>query len=207
MIKTEILEKLKKKIEEIELEEFKKEDILKAAETSENTELWSRISNNDFEYFEAHLHTEKSLLDGVNPIKDYVEEARKLGHKTIAITDHRVTHGWFPFREAIRKNNEANKNDFEIKPIYGCEIEVWDDRLGGNKIDKSVEHTYHMVLWAKNMTGYRNILKIVSWGHLNGKRKQSISIDIIKKYSEGIRASSACLGGILAKIFTPKFFI
>ena len=139
------------------------------------------VYENRFFYFCSHTHTLYSLLDGVNKVEDYIQRAKELGHPALAITDHRVTHGWYK----MRKCHEAG-----IKPIYGCEVEV-----------REGETNYHLVLLAMNNTGYSNIQKIVSWGHLHGflKGKAAVPKEVLEEHNEGIIALSACIGGILGK--------
>lgn len=149
-------------------------------------EYLEKIHKDDFQYFECHTHTNYSLLDGVNKITEYINKAKELGHPALAITDHRVTHGWFKMRQCHKEG---------IKPIYGCEVEV-----------REGESNYHLVLLAENNIGYRNILNIVSWGHLNGmaKGKAAVPKTVIEEFSEGVIALSACIGGILGKLIVEE---
>lgn len=156
------------------------------------------VSKDTFTFTECHLHTEFSLLDGVDNVKSYFAKAKEFGYPALAITDHRVTHGWYPWRDA---------SGFDLKPIFGCEVEVEspleDSEPEYNKKGELVvKHgdPEHLVLLAKNNVGYANILKIVAWSSLeNFYRKPLAKREIIEEYSEGIIASSACLGGIINK--------
>ncbi len=133
------------------------------------------------------MHTEYSLLDGANRIKDLLKHAVKLGMKSMAITDHGVMYGVVDFYKEAQKNG--------IKPILGCEVytakRTMYDKLAGIDADQG-----HLVLLAKNMTGYKNLMKIVSKGFIDGYYyKPRVDYDLLSKYSEGIIALSACLSG------------
>ncbi len=135
-----------------------------------------------------HVHTEYSLLDGSNKIKEYVEKIKALGMTAGAITDHGVMYGVIDFYKAAR---EAG-----INPILGCEVYV----APGSRLDREMVHGedryYHLVLLAENNTGYSNLMKIVSKGFVEGYYyKPRVDMEVLEKYHEGIIALSACLAG------------
>jgi len=133
-----------------------------------------------------HLHTEYSLLDGLNRIPKLVQRIKELGMDSVAITDHGNMYGAIDFYETMKKNG--------IKPIIGCEVYVAPD--GRLKKEKRSAKRYHLVLLAKNNTGYKNLIKIVSIGFLEGfYYKPRVDYEILKKYHEGIIGLSACLQG------------
>ena len=151
---------------------------------------------NDFVHL--HVHTEYSLLDGANRIKDLVARVKELGMKAVAITDHGVMYGAVEFYKECKKNG--------IKPIIGCEAYVAprtrfdkepniDDRLG------------HLILLAKNNVGYKNLIKLVSLSFTEGfYYKPRIDMDILRKYSEGLICSSACLAGFINRALLADDF-
>lgn len=134
-----------------------------------------------------HVHTEYSLLDGAARIKDLVAKAKMLGMEHLAITDHGVMFGVIDFyRECLAQG---------IKPIIGCEVYTAARTLQDKDPDKD-KYQGHLVLLAKNNQGYKNLMKIVSLGFTKGfYYKPRIDKDVLRKYSEGIIALSACLAG------------
>ncbi|WP_317367644.1 DNA polymerase III subunit alpha [uncultured Tyzzerella sp.] len=138
-----------------------------------------------------HVHTEYSLLDGSSKIKELVKEVKELGMDSIAITDHGVMYGAIDFyKEALKVG---------IKPIMGCEVYV----ASGSRFNKthSKENTYyHLVLLAEDNEGYKNLIKLVSFGFTEGfYYKPRIDLEILKKYSKGLIGLSACMGGAVAR--------
>ena len=139
-----------------------------------------------------HVHTEYSLLDGSNKIKEYVAQVKKLGMDAAAITDHGVMYGCIDFYKECMKQG--------IKPIIGCEVYV----APGSRFDRDPqvkgERYYHLVLLAENNTGYDNLMKIVSTGFVDGfYYKPRVDKATLRKYHEGIIALSACLAGEIPK--------
>ena len=135
-----------------------------------------------------HVHTEYSLLDGSNKIKEYVEKIKALGMTAGAITDHGVMYGVIDFYKAAR--------EVGINPVLGCEVYV----APGSRLDREMVHGedryYHLVLLAENNTGYSNLMKIVSKGFVEGYYyKPRVDMEVLEKYHEGIIALSACLAG------------
>ena len=139
-------------------------------------------------FVHLHTHTEYSLLDGSNRIKEYVKCVKDLGMTAAAITDHGSMFGVIDFyEEAIRQG---------IKPIIGCEVYV----APGSRFDKSgstgEKNYFHLVLLAKNNEGYQNLIKIVSKGYTEGfYYKPRIDYELLEQYHENLIALSACLAG------------
>ena len=136
------------------------------------------------EFVHLHVHTEYSLLDGLARIDKLVKIVKERGWKSIAITDHGNMYGTLKFFEACVSNG--------IKPIIGEEFYICHDR----KSRSNREDTGHLILLAKNNTGYRNLLKLSSMAYLEGYYyNPRIDYELLEKYSEGIICLSACLGG------------
>ncbi|MDE7270978.1 MAG: DNA polymerase III subunit alpha, partial [Acetatifactor sp.] len=135
-----------------------------------------------------HVHTEYSLLDGSNKIKDYVHRVKELGMDSAAITDHGVMYGVIDFYRAARAEG--------IKPILGCEIYVAPNSRFDKELTGGEDRYYHLVLLAENNTGYANLMKIVSKGFTEGYYyKPRVDMEVLNQYHEGIIATSACLAG------------
>ena len=135
-----------------------------------------------------HVHTEYSLLDGSNKIKEYVNRVKELGMTAAAITDHGVMFGVIDFYKAAKAAG--------INPILGCEVYV----APGSRFDRELTHGddryYHLVLLAENNQGYQNLMKIVSKGFVEGYYyKPRVDMEVLEEYHEGIIALSACLAG------------
>jgi DNA polymerase-3 subunit alpha len=141
-------------------------------------------------FVHLHVHTEYSLLDGSIRIRDLISRTKDLGMESIAITDHGSMFGVIQFYKEAKKQG--------IKPILGSEVYVAMDKYTEREPkDKS---QYHLVLLAENNEGYENLMKIVSEAYINGfYYKPRIDHDILRKYSKGIIALSACLGGEVQK--------
>lgn len=134
-----------------------------------------------------HLHTEYSLLDGVGKIKEYIEKAKELGMKSIAITDHGNMFG------AIEMYKLAIKNG--IKPIIGIET-----YLAENNMKAKEGRNFHLVLLAKNEEGYKNLIKISSNAYTEGfYYKPRTDKEFLKVHSEGIICLSACMQGEISR--------
>ena len=139
------------------------------------------------DFVHLHVHSEFSLLDGANRIKDLPVRAKELGMNAIAITDHGVMYGAVDFYKACKKNG--------VKPIIGCEVYV-APRSRFQKEPGIDNHYAHLILLAKNNTGYKNLIKIVSIGFIDGfYYKPRVDLETLEKYSEGIICLSACLAG------------
>ena len=142
-------------------------------------------------FVHLHVHSEYSLLDGANRIKDLPKRAKELGMDSIAITDHGVMYGVVDFYKECKKNG--------VKPIIGCEVYV----APRSRFDKepNIDNNYsHLILLAKNNVGYKNLIKIVSIGFIDGfYYKPRVDLETLEKYSEGIICLSACLAGSINK--------
>ena len=146
-----------------------------------------------------HVHTEYSLLDGSNKIKEYVARVKELGMNSAAITDHGVMFGCIDFYKAAK---EAG-----IKPILGCEVYVAPGSRFDRETVKGEERYYHLVLLAENDLGYSNLTKIVSKGYVDGfYYKPRVDMEILEQYHEGIIALSACLAGEVPRYLVRNFY-
>ena len=139
-------------------------------------------------FVHLHTHTEYSLLDGSNKIKEYVARVKELGMNAAAITDHGVMYGVIDFYKECHKQG--------IRPILGCEVYV----APGSRFDRETSHGedryYHLVLLAENNIGYQNLMKLVSIGFVDGYYyKPRIDMEVLEKYHQGLIALSACLAG------------
>ncbi|AEM79180.1 DNA polymerase III subunit alpha [Thermoanaerobacter wiegelii] len=138
-------------------------------------------------FVHLHVHSEYSLLDGSCRIKDLIAKTKELNMKAIAITDHGVMYGAIDFyKEAVAQG---------IKPIIGCEIYVAPRSMQDREYGIDNEN-YHLVLLAKDMTGYKNLMKIVTVASIEGfYYKPRVDREFLKEHSEGLIALSACLAG------------
>ena len=138
-------------------------------------------------FVHLHIHSEFSLLDGANRIKDLPVRAKELGMDAIALTDHGVMYGAIDFYKACKKEG--------VKPIIGCEVYV----APRSRFDKepNIDNRYnHLILLAKNQQGYKNLSKLVSIGFVDGYYyKPRIDLEVLEKYHEGLICLSACLAG------------
>ena len=147
-----------------------------------------------------HVHTEYSLLDGSNKIKECVARIKELGMNSVAITDHGCMFGVIDFYRAARAQG--------IKPILGCEVYV----APGSRFDKEAvgsgdDRYYHLVLLAENDEGYHNLMKIVSRGYTEGYYyKPRVDLELLREFHEGIIALSACLAGEVQKNITRGMY-
>ena len=146
-----------------------------------------------------HVHTEYSLLDGSSKIKEITKRAAELGMDSLAITDHGVMYGVIDFYRAAK--------DAGIKPILGCEVYV----APGSRFDKEAgtgdDKYNHLVLLAENNKGYQNLMKIVSRGFTEGfYYKPRVDKEVLREFSEGIIASSACLAGEVQRYLTRGMY-
>ncbi|MCB2293432.1 DNA polymerase III subunit alpha [Clostridium algoriphilum] len=138
-------------------------------------------------FVHLHVHTEYSLLDGSGKIKELIAKTKELGMKSIAITDHGVMYGCVEFYKQAKEQG--------IKPIIGCEVYVAAKSMDIKEANRE-NATHHLILLVKNTKGYENLMQIVSSASIKGfYYKPRIDFEFLSKYSEGIIASSACLGG------------
>ncbi len=146
-------------------------------------------------FVHLHVHTEYSLLDGSNKIKEYVKRLKELNMTAGAITDHGVMYGCVDFYKAAREEG--------IKPIIGCEVYVAPNSRFDKEIGGGEERYHHLVLLAENNVGYANLCKIVSIGFTEGYYyRPRVDFEVLNKYHEGIIALSACIAGEL-----PRFIL
>ena len=141
--------------------------------------------NKDF--IHLHVHTEYSLLDGFSRLDKLISRAKELNMQAIAITDHGCMFGAIDFYKKAKKQG--------VKPIIGCE--VYTASRGLRDKDPNYDKKYgHLILLAENMTGYKNLIKLVSTSYVEGfYYKPRVDIEELRKHSEGIIALSACLAG------------
>ena len=146
-----------------------------------------------------HVHTEYSLLDGSNKIKEYVARAKELGMNSAAITDHGVMYGVIDFYREARKQG--------INPILGCEVYVAPNSRFDREVTGGDDRYYHLVLLAENNEGYENLTKIVSKGFVEGYYyKPRVDKELLRTYHKGIIALSACLAGEVPRYLTKGMY-
>jgi len=142
-------------------------------------------------FVHLHVHSEYSLLDGAARVQDLVATAARLGMSHLALTDHGVLYGAIPFYKACISHG--------IKPIIGCEVYMTTGSLEekGSRKDNPI---YHLILLAKNEVGYQNLMRLVSDAHLHGFHyKPRVDLASLERYSDGLIALSACLGGEISQ--------
>ncbi|MCJ7804557.1 DNA polymerase III subunit alpha [Patescibacteria group bacterium] len=143
-----------------------------------------------------HVHSEYSLLDGLAKIESLFAKALELGMDSLALTDHGVMYGAIKFYLAAK--------EFEMKPIIGLEAYM----AARSRFDKQANidsDRYHLILLAKNETGYTNLMKLTTLANLEGfYYKPRIDMELLKKYQEGLIASSACLDGEIPQLLLKK---
>ena len=150
-------------------------------------------------FVHLHTHTEYSLLDGSNKIKNYVNRVKELGMNAAAITDHGVMYGVVDFYKAAK---EAG-----INPIIGCEIYVAPNSRFDRELSHGDDKYYHLVLLAENNKGYENLMKIVSIGFTEGYYyRPRVDFETLEKYHEGLIALSACLAGEIPRYLMRGFY-
>ncbi len=145
------------------------------------------------EFVHLHLHTEYSLLDGACRIKDIPSRIKECDQDAVAITDHGNMYGVIEFYKTCKKAG--------IKPIIGCEVYV----ATSSRFDKrsNTDSYYHLVLLCKNMTGYMNLIKLVSKGYTEGfYSKPRVDEELLKEHSDGLIALSACLSGKIPRLLS-----
>ncbi len=159
------------------------------------------MNNTTPRFVHLHTHTEYSLLDGSNKIREYVARVKELGMEAAAITDHGVMFGVIDFYRAAK---EAG-----IKPVLGCEVYV----APGSRFDRESgsagndDRYYHLILLAENNKGYENLMKIVSVGFVDGYYyRPRVDLETLTRYHEGIICTSACLAGEVQKLLTRGFY-
>jgi len=140
-------------------------------------------------YIPLHVHTEYSILDGMSSVSELCRRATELGMPGIAITDHGTMMGVKPFHDYLKRHAP------ELKPIIGSEIYITDNYDYRIK-DSEHRRTFHLILLAKNLQGYRNLCKIASIAATEGKyNKPRVDLSVLREYHEGLICMSACIGG------------
>ena len=150
-------------------------------------------------FVHLHTHTEYSLLDGSNKIKEYVARVKELGMDSAAITDHGVMYGVIDFYRAAKAAG--------INPILGCEVYVAPGSRFDREIGSGDDRYYHLVLLAENNQGYQNLMKIVSKSFKEGfYYKPRVDLELLREYHEGLIALSACLAGEVARFLNRGMY-
>ncbi len=141
------------------------------------------------DFVHLHVHSEFSLLDGACKTDRLISRVKELGQKAVAVTDHGVMNGAIEFYNLAKKEG--------IKPIIGCEVYVTRGSRHDRKISRTGDYN-HLILLAKNMEGYKNLIRLVSLGFTEGYYyKPRVDNELLSKYSNGIICSSACLAGAI----------
>ena len=139
-----------------------------------------------------HVHTEYSLLDGSNKIREYVKRVKELGMDAAAITDHGVMYGVIDFYKACREEG--------IRPVIGCEVYVAPGSRFDREKGEGEDRYYHLILLAENNTGYANLSRIVSRSFTEGYYyKPRVDLELLREFHQGLICCSACLAGEVAK--------
>ncbi|MBO5656622.1 MAG: DNA polymerase III subunit alpha, partial [Agathobacter sp.] len=150
-------------------------------------------------FVHLHTHTEYSLLDGSNKIKNYVSQVKALGMNAAAITDHGVMYGVIDFYKAAKAEG--------INPIIGCEVYVAPNSRFDREMSHGDDRYYHLILLAENNKGYENLMKIVSVGFTEGYYyRPRVDFETLERYHEGLIALSACLAGEIPRYLNRGFY-
>ncbi len=161
--------------------------------------LYNEVRGGKMAFTHLHVHTQYSLLDGSCKIRELVKRAKELGYTSLAITDHGVMYGVIDFYRACREEG--------INPILGCEVYVAPRSRLDREAGAGEDRYHHLILLAQNDQGYANLIKIVSRGFIDGfYYKPRVDKEILRKYSEGIICSSACLAGEIQSDLTKGFY-
>jgi DNA polymerase III subunit alpha len=148
------------------------------------------------DFVHLHVHSEYSLLDGAVKLKELISRVKELNMTAVALTDHGAMYGSFKFFLEAKKQG--------IKPIVGCEVYM-AEQSRFDKQKRMGSDQYHLVLLAKNLQGYKNLMKIVSLAHLEGYHyKPRVDVEILKKYSDGLIALSGCMKGLVSNHLLNK---
>ena len=174
----------------IEVEAFHEKEIVESEDISIKEEIAREevlVNIEDSKFTHLHVHTQFSVLDGLSDINDMIAKAKSDDMEAVAITDHGYLYGVKKFHDAALKA--------KIKPILGCEVYV--ARRGMQSKESKIDGSgWHLVLLAKNLQGYHNLVKMASIASTDGfYYKPRVDKALLKEYSEGIIALSACLGG------------
>jgi DNA polymerase-3 subunit alpha len=149
------------------------------------------MSEKNLKFIHLHTHSHYSLLDGLSKLENLVDLAKKFEMPAIAITDHGNMYGAIEFYKLAKKAG--------IKPIIGCEVYVAERKMTDKEpgIDNK---RYHLILLAKNLKGYKNLMRIVTESNLKGYYyKPRIDMDLLREFGDGLMALSGCMGGKLSR--------
>ena len=166
--------------------------------------MWDTTMNEKGEetimaFVHLHTHTEYSLLDGSNKIKEYVSRVKELGMNSAAITDHGNMYG------VVEIYKPAKAAD--INPVIGCEIYVAPNSRFDRETSHGEDRYYHLILLAENNTGYANLMKIVTIGFTEGNNyPPRVDFETLQKYHEGLICLSACLAGEVPRYIVRGFY-
>lgn len=150
-------------------------------------------------FVHLHTHTEYSLLDGSNKIKNYVSRVKELGMNAAAITDHGNMYGVIEFYKEAKAQG--------IRPVIGCEIYVALNSRFDRETNTGEDRYYHLILLAENNQGYSNLMKIVSIGFTEGYYyRPRVDFETLEKYHEGLICLSACLAGEIPRNLVRGFY-
>ena len=159
------------------------------------------------DFVHLHVHTQYSLLDGATRIEQIFSRAYDMGMKAVAITDHGNMYGALEFvKAAVRFTDPkadpfdflAQGREFKVKPIIGCELYMCDDRLRKETVNGEAPKLNHLILLAKNEIGYKNLIKLVSIGYIDGfYHKPRIDFSCLEGHTEGLVCLSACIAGVI----------
>lgn len=149
-------------------------------------------------FIDTHVHTVHSELDGMCKLEDYIEYGKKNNFPALFISDHGNISGWIPFYLGCK--------EADIKPVLGSEfyiseglIQESDENDKQTKLEKENKLNFHLCLYAKNLIGYKNIIKLTTYANLeNFYKRPRITFDVLKKYSDGVICTTACVGSIFA---------
>ena len=149
-------------------------------------------------FVHLHTHTQYSILDSSNKIDSYIDRVKELGMNAAAITDHGNMYGVVEFYQKAKKAG--------IRPVIGCEVYVAPgSRFEKNSARGEIKY-YHLVLLCENLTGYRNLMKLVSIGNMEGfYSKPRVDRECLQKYHEGLIALSACLAGEVSRAANQSY--
>ena len=161
--------------------------------------FYEDIKEKTVAFTHLHVHTEYSLLDGSNKIKEYVKRIKELGMTQGAITDHGVMFGVIDFYKEAKAAG--------INPVLGCEVYVAPNSRFDREMSHGEDRYYHLVLLAENNQGYQNLMKIVSKGFVEGYYyKPRVDMELLEQYHEGLIALSACLAGEVPRYLTRGLY-
>ena len=152
-----------------------------------------------------HVHTQYSLLDGAASIKGLYKKAIKDEMPALAISDHGNMFGVFNFVAEAYKNKDEN-GKVKVKPIVGCEFYITADRHQKTFTKEQKDPRHHQILLAKNEEGYRNLIKLTSFGYIEGMYSKYPRIDkeLIQRYHKGLIATTCCLGALVPQAILKK---